>query len=93
MEADEQKTAFEDYVLRAFPEEKKRTRSAVIHRSLAQRIINHLKGNPEEDKAFRHYVKKNGFSLLSLPAAGLRDVLVVAVKEGEQVSYSKGSTS
>ena len=57
--ADEQ-TAFEDYILHAFPEEKKRTRSAVIHRNFAQRIINHLKGNPEEDddKAFRHYVKK-----------------------------------
>ena len=85
MEADE-RAAFEDYILHTFPEEKKRTRSAVIHRSLAQRIIDHLKGNPEENKAFHHYVKKTGFSLLSLPAAGLRDVLVIPVRKGEEVS-------
>ena len=57
MEADEKKE-FNDYLSRTFPEELKRTRSAVIHRSLAQRIINYLKGNLEEDKAFRHFVKK-----------------------------------
>ena len=80
MEADEKKE-FNDYLSCTFPEELKRTRSAVIHRSLAQRIINYLKGNLEEDKAFRHFVKKTGFSLLNLPAAGVLDVLVVAIKK------------
>ena len=85
MEAHEKKT-FDEFISSTFPEEKKRTRSAVIHRSLSQRIINYLKGNVEEDKAFRHYVKKTRYSLMNLPAAGLRDVLVVAVKEEKQVS-------
>ena len=61
MEAEERK-CFEEYISATFPEGKKRTRSAVIHRNLSQRIIRHLKGNYDEDKTFRHYVK----SLVSL---------------------------
>ena len=80
MDADrDEKRAFDDYLSQTFPEDKKRTRSAVIHRSLAHRII-------DEDKAFRHYVKKTGFSLLNLPTAGVHDVLVVAIKEEKQIS-------
>ena len=37
------------------------------------------------DKAFRHFVKKSRFQLLDLPAAGVRDVLVVLVREEKQV--------
>ena len=85
-ENDDARKAFEDYIASAFPEEKKRNRSAVICRNLEQRIIRHLKGSNDEDKLFRHYVKKTGFSLLDLPAAGVRDELVVAIKEEKQVS-------
>ena len=43
------------YIAIIFPEDKKRNRSAVIHRSLEQRITRYLKGNKDEDKLFRHY--------------------------------------
>ena len=46
----------EDYIAITFPEDKKRNRSALIHRSLEQRITIYLKGNNGED--VRHYVKK-----------------------------------
>ena len=83
---DAARKAFEEYIYSAFPEDKKRNRSAIISRSLEQRIIRHLKGSNDEGKLFRHYVKKTGFSLLNLPAAGVRDELVVAIKEEKQVS-------
>ena len=86
MESDDERKAFGDYIAITFPEDKKRNRSAVIHRSLEQRITRYLKGNNDEDKLFRHYVKKTGFSLLNLPAAGVRDELVVAIKKEKQVS-------
>ena len=37
-ENDDARKAFEDYIASAFPEEKKRNRSAVICRNLEQRI-------------------------------------------------------
>ena len=43
------------YIAIIFPEDKKRNRSAVIHRSLEQRITRYLKGNKDEDKLFHHY--------------------------------------
>ena len=86
MENDDARKAFEDYICGAFPEDKKRNRSAVVSRNLEQRIIRYLKGNDDKDKLFRHYVKKTGFSLLNLPAAGVRDELVVAIKKEKQVS-------
>ena len=85
-ENDDTRKAFEDYIASAFPEEKKRNRSVVICRNLEQRIIRHLKGSNKEDKVFRHYVKKTGFSLLNLPTAGAQDELVVVIKKGKQVS-------
>ena len=39
------------------PEDKKRNRIAVIHRSLEQRITRYLKGNRDEDNLFRHFDK------------------------------------
>ena len=62
----------------------KRTRSAVI---LGERIISLLKNCPLriEDRNFRHLVKRNGFQLLDLPEAGIRDALVVQVKGKKEV--------
>ena len=84
--AENAKESFEECINSAFPIDGKPTRSAVIRRSLAQRITAYLKGTPDSDKAFRHFVKKSSFQLLDLPAAGVRDVLVVSVKEEKQVS-------
>ena len=57
----------------------------MIRKEVAQRIVNHLKGTPDADGAFRHFVKKSGFALLDLQSVGIRDVLVVSVKEKNQV--------
>ena len=60
----------------------KRTRSALVRQSYADRIVRFLKdGSNEYDKNFHHLVKKSGFQLLDLPEAGLRDVLVVKIKQ------------
>ena len=83
---DDGRKSFEEFINSAFPEDRKRNRSAIIRRNLEQRIIRHLKGNIDEEKTFRHYVKKTGFSLLNLPAAGVRDELVVTIKKEKQVS-------
>lgn len=81
--------AFREYVDKAFPVGAKRTRSATIRRTYADRIVRFLKDRSvESDKIFRHLAKRNGFELLDLPEAGLRDVLVVKVNEEKQVSYS-----
>lgn len=78
---------FKEYVDESFPAGAKRTRSAIIHRDYADRIVRLLKdGSLDSDKNFRHLVKRNGFQLLDLPEAGLRDVLVVKVSEQKQVS-------
>lgn len=81
---------FNEYVDQLFPFGAKRTRSAVIRQSYADRIVNFLKnGSNEDDKNFRHLVKKSSFQLLDLPEAGLRDVLVVKIREEKQVSDIK----
>ena len=46
-------------------------------------------GSNENDKNFRHLVKKSSFQVLGLPEAGLRDVLVVNISEKKQVSGIK----
>ena len=76
------KGKFDAYLQATFPSSKKRSRSAVIHRVYGERIVNHLRGSMDTDKHFRHLVTQSGFRLLDLPAAGLRDALVVSVKEG-----------
>ena len=81
---------FKEYLDSKFPVDEKRTRSAIILQSYGERIVRHLKGTPDDCKLFRHFVKKTQFKLLDLPAAGLRDVLVVAVKEDKRVSVLLG---
>ena len=79
---------FNSFLESSFPVNGKRTRSAVIHREYANRILKVLKDEESsEDKNFRHFVKKkSGFQTLDLPAAGLTNVLVVKVKEGKEVN-------
>lgn len=82
--------AFQEYLDEEFPVGAKRTRSAIIRRNYADRIVQFLKDTSgESDKIFRHLVKRNGFQLLDLPEAGLRDVLVVKIKEDKQVTMLK----
>ena len=78
---------FKSYLDNTFPPDAKRTRSAVIRQQLADRIVRHIK-NPGEndDKNFRHFVKKSGFELLDLPSLGVRDALVVKVKQDKEVN-------
>ena len=85
MEKDSIKVSFQEYIDSSFPVGGKRTRSAVIRKEVAQRIVNHLKGTPDADGAFRHFVKKSGFALVDLQSVGIRDVLVVSVKQKNQV--------
>ena len=78
-------SAFQTYLMATFPPDAKRTRSAVIRSSLAQKIVNYLKGTEEYDKIFRHFVKKSRLQLLDLPSVGIRDALVVKLKQEKQV--------
>ena len=48
---------------------------------------NHRKGTPDADGAFRHFVKKSGFALVDLQSVGIRDVLIVSVKEKNQIRW------
>ena len=82
-----EKEEFDTYVQRTFPQDAPRSRSAVISEAYGKRIISYLKGNSEDDKHFRHLVKRSGFRLLDFPEAGIRDALVVAVKEDKEVGY------
>ena len=81
--------AFEQYLFAAFTKDAKRTRSAIIHQQLGERITHFLK-NPLsiEDRNFRHLIKRSGFQLLDLPEAGIRDALVVQVKGEKEVIRS-----
>ena len=66
--------AFQEYLDEEFPVGAKRTRSAIIRRNYADRIVQFLKDTSgESDKIFRHLVKRNGFQLMDLPEAGLRE--------------------
>ena len=49
---------FELFNESTFPLEAKRTRSAAIRQCIADRIIRHLKCEPEDDRKIRHFVKK-----------------------------------
>ena len=82
---DSSSTLFQTYLDNMFPPEAKRTHSAVIWQRLADKIVRYLK-DPGEDKNFRHFVKKSGFELLDLPSLGVRDALVVKVKQDKKVS-------
>ena len=57
----------------------------MIREDFAKRIVDHLKGKQDPDASFR--VKKGGFALLDMPSAGIRDVLVVSLKEEKQVRF------
>ena len=81
-------TIFQTYLNENFPKDGKCTRSAVIRSSLAGRIIDHLKDKCIDDKGFRYFVKKSSFELLDLPAVGLRDTLVVRLKQEKKVCVS-----
>ncbi len=81
---EEMEIEFNQYLADTFPEGSKRTRSALIRSNLADRIVKQLKTSADQDKNFRHFVKKSKFNLLDLPEAGLRDVLVAEVKETKQ---------
>ena len=81
-----EKEEFDTYVQRTFPQDAPRSRSAVISEAYGKRIISYLKGNSEDDKHFRHLVKRSGFRLLDFPEAGIRDALVVAVKEDKNTT-------
>ena len=81
---DSSSTLFQTYLDNTFPPEAKRTRSAVIRQQLADKIVRYLK-DPGEDKNFRHFVK-SGFELLDLPSLGVRNALVVKVKQDKKVS-------
>ena len=77
---------FLDYLKELFPEEAKRTRSGLINKKFADRIVQYLKYSSDEDKNFRYRVKSSKFELLDFSEAGLRDILVVKVPEKEQVN-------
>ena len=55
--------------------------------SSGKRIISYLKGNSDDDKHFRHLVKRSGFRVFDFPEAVIRDALVVAVEEDKEVGY------
>ena len=86
--------AFKDYVDESFPVRGKSIRSAIIRQSYADRIVSFQKdGTNEADKNFCHLVKKNGFQLLDLPEADLRDALVVKLSKDKQVRCSNTSSN
>ena len=60
----------------------------MIRRQYAEEVTSYMKGGSDLDKNFRHNVKTSGFRLLDLPEAGIRDALVVKVKEDKQVRYN-----
>ena len=62
MEKNTIRVSFQEYIDSSFPVGGKRTRSMVIRKEVAQRIVNHLKGTPDTDGAFRHFVKKSGWT-------------------------------
>ena len=78
-------TVFLSYLDSTFPPDVKRSRSAMIRKALAKRIIDHLKGLEYDYKAFRHFVKKSCFQLLDFPSVGIRDALVIKLKQEKQV--------
>ena len=78
-------SAFKAYFETTSPPDAKRTRSSVIRKKLAQKIINYLKGTDIGDKEFHHFIKNNGFKLLDLPSLGIREALVIKLKQAKLV--------
>ena len=70
------KMVFQKYLYETFPDGK-RTRSAIIRRSYAQKIVDHLKGKHGDHKRFLQFMKKSGSELLDLPAIGIRNASVI----------------
>ena len=58
--------SFQEYIDSSFPVGGKRARSAVTIKEVAQRIVNHLKGTPDADGAFRHFIKMSCFALVNI---------------------------
>ena len=65
----------------------------MIRQDFAKRIVDHLKEKQDPDASFRHFVKKGGFALLDMPSAGIRDVLVVPLKQEKQVRFHSTYTA
>ena len=66
-----EKEVFDAYVQRTFPQDAPRSRSAVAYGK------RYVKGNSDDDKHFRHLLKRSGFRLSDFLEAGIRDALVV----------------
>ena len=76
---------FQAFISERYPtDDDKRSTSGVIRNSFGQVIIRALK-TPAVDKSLRFYVKKHRFQLLDLPSLGVKEVLVVPVKEDVEV--------
>ena len=69
-----------------FPKDAKRTRRAVIHQEFGAGTTISILKNPRriEDRNFRHLVTRNGFQLLDLPEAGIKDALVAGSNQRKQ---------
>ena len=65
-------------------------RTVIIRRSFAQQIVDHLKGQENEDKKYHHFVKKSNFKLLDLPypllESEMRQYLSQAGEGGKVIS-------
>ena len=77
---------FQAFISERYPtDDDKRSTSGVIRNSFGQVIIRALKTPAAVDKSLRFYVKKHRFQLLDLPSLGVKEVLVVPVKEDVEV--------
>ena len=79
---DDREKVFLEFVRERYPEDKRGT-SGVYHQSLGAKILQALKDPSSTDKNFRFWIKKKGFRLLNVPSLGVREVLVMPVKEKE----------
>ena len=65
----------------------------MIRQYFAKRIVDHLEGKQDPEASFRHFIKKGGFALLDILSAGIRDVLVVSLKEEKRVRFHSTYTA
>ena len=63
----------------------RKTRSRCRFKNILIPLFLLVENVPDADGAFHHFVKKSGFALVDLQSVGIRDVLVVSVKEKNQV--------
>ena len=54
---------FEEYIKKKFPPDQKHSTNGIIHAGFGEKIINCLRNPRLFSKEFRHYVKKNKFSV------------------------------